>query len=127
MLNIAALTDAGIDTEEGMAYCADDPEFYEEMLMEFVSEAMSHPEEMDRLLSDADWVNYGIHAHTLKSTSRMIGAIAFSERARAMEMAAKAGDGDMIFSNHASFAAEYAALVDTIRKAAEQERGINHA
>ena len=31
MLNIAALTDAGIDTEEGMAYCADDPEFYEEM------------------------------------------------------------------------------------------------
>ncbi len=119
MLNLAALTAAGIDTEEGMAYCADDPEFYEEMLKEFVSEAISRPEEMGKLLSVADWVNYGIHAHTLKSTSRMIGALAFSERARAMEMAAKAGNGDVILSNHASFAAEYAALVDAIRKADE--------
>ena len=119
MLNIDALTAAGIDTEEGMAYCADDPEFYEEMLMEFVSEAIPRQKEMDRLLSDADWTNYEIHAHTLKSTSRMIGATGFSERAREMEMAAKAGDGDVILSNHASFVAEYAALVDTIRKADE--------
>ncbi len=119
MLNIEALTAAGIDTEEGMAYCADDPEFYEEMLMEFVSEAVSRPEEMGRLLSDADWENYGIHAHTLKSSSRMIGATSFSERAREMEMAAKAGDADTILSGHASFAAEYAALVDAIRKAEE--------
>ena len=127
MLNMDALTAAGIDTEEGLAYCADDPEFYEEMLMEFVSEAMSRPEEMNRLLSSADWVNYGIHAHTLKSTSRMIGALSFSEQARELEMAAKAGDGDMIFSRHASFAAEYAALVDAIRKADEREREKNHA
>ena len=121
MLNIDALTAAGIDAEEGMAYCADDPEFYEEMLLEFVSKAMSRPEEMDRLLSSADWASYGIHAHTLKSTSRMVGALAFSERARAMEMAAKAGDGDAILSGHASFIAGYAALVDAIRKAVEQE------
>ena len=119
MLDIDALTAAGIDTEEGMAYCADDLEFYEEMLMEFVSEAIPRQKEMDRLLSDADWTNYEIHAHTLKSTSRMIGATGFSERAREMEMAAKAGDGDVILSNHASFVAEYAALVDTIRKADE--------
>ena len=121
MLDMDTLAAAGIDTEEGLAYCADDPEFYEEMLMEFVSEAASRPEEMERLLSNADWVNYGIYAHTLKSTSRMIGALSFSERAREMEMAAKAGDGNMIFSNHASFAAAYAALVEAIRKADEQE------
>ncbi len=127
MLDMDALTAAGIDTEEGLAYCADDPAFYEEMLMEFVSEAMSRPEEMERLLSNADWVNYGIHAHTLKSTSRMIGALTFSERARELEMAAKAGDGNMIVSRHASFAAAYAALVDAIRKADEQEREGNHA
>ena len=121
MLDMDTLAAAGIDTEEGLAYCADDPEFYEEMLMEFVSEAASRPEEMERLLSNADWVNYGIHAHTLKSTSRMIGALSFSERAREMEMAAKAGDKNMIFSNHASFAAAYAALVEAIRNADEQE------
>lgn len=119
MLNIAALADAGIDTEEGMAYCADDPEFYGEMLGEFVSEAVPRLEGMDRLLSDADWAGYGIHAHTLKSTSRMIGALALSERARAMEIAAKEGDGDTILSSHASFAADCAALVDAIRKAVE--------
>ena len=117
MLNIDILTAAGIDAEEGMAYCADDPEFYEEMLLEFVSEAQSRPEAMDRLLSSADWLNYGIHAHTLKSTARMIGALAFSERARAMEQAAKAGDGDALRADHAAFAADYAALVDAIRRA----------
>ena len=117
MLNMEALKAAGIDTEEGLAYCADDPEFYEEMLMEFVSEAASRPEAMDRLLSNADWTGYGLHAHTLKSTARMIGAIAFSEHARAMEQAAKSGDGNAILSNHAAFAADYAALVNAIQRA----------
>ena len=120
MLDMDTLAAAGIDTEEGLAYCADDPAFYEEMLMEFVSEAALHLEEMGRLLSNADWVNYGIHAHTLKSTSRMIGALSFSARAREQEMAAKAGDGDMIVSSHASFVATYAALVEAIRKAANR-------
>ena len=127
MLNTDILTAAGIDAEEGMAYCAEDPEFYEEMLLEFVSEAASRPEAMDRLLSAADWTGYGLHAHTLKSTARMIGALAFSERARAMELAARAGDRDAIRSDHAAFAAEYAALVAAIREASEQERGMTHA
>ena len=120
MLNTDALTAAGIDTEEGLAYCAGDPAFYEEMLLEFVSEAAARPEEMERLVSGADWVNYGIHAHTLKSTSRMIGALSFSERAREQEMAAKAGNGDLIASSYASFAAAYAELVEAIRKAANR-------
>ena len=39
MLNLQGLRALGLDVEEGMAYCADDEDFYEEMLDEYVREA----------------------------------------------------------------------------------------
>ena len=39
MLDTEALHRIGIDTEEGIAYCADDPEFYEDMLREYLQES----------------------------------------------------------------------------------------
>ena len=39
MLDTEALHRIGIDTEEGIAYCADDPEFYEDMLREYLQRA----------------------------------------------------------------------------------------
>ena len=117
MLNTEALAAAGIDPEEGLAYCADDPEFYEEMLTEYVREADAGIRELARFFGARDWRNYGIRAHALKSTSRTIGAQAFSEQAREMEAAAKEGKEELLLSRHAAFTAEYAALADAIRRA----------
>ncbi len=41
MLDTEALHRIGIDTEEGIAYCADDPEFYEDMLREYLQDIPS--------------------------------------------------------------------------------------
>ena len=48
-----------------------------------------------------DYKNYTIYVHALKSTSKMIGALDLSEKAKALEMAGKDNDIDFIKANHA--------------------------
>ena len=116
MVDTQTLAALGIDAEEGLAYCADDPEFYEEMLGEYVAEAGAGLDELDRAYAGRDWQLYGIRAHSIKSTSRMIGATAFSELAREMELAAREGRAGDIDARHAPFVAGYRQLVGDIRK-----------
>ena len=111
MLDAEKLTALGIDAEEGLAYCADDPAFYGEMLAEYAAEWKDYAEALEQFFSAGDWTNYRIRAHSLKNTSRMIGALAVSERAHALELWAKENDGAAIQAAHAPFMAEYSALV----------------
>ncbi|MCR4935776.1 MAG: Hpt domain-containing protein [Oscillospiraceae bacterium] len=60
---------------------------------------------------------YGILAHSIKSTSRTIGATAFAERARELELAAKEGRTEALRAHHAGFAAAYRALAEGVRAA----------
>lgn len=114
MADLIKLKEAGIDTDAGLAYCADDPEFYEEMLAEFVNEAAGRTAAMQDCFDAADWGGYAINAHSLKSTSRIIGAAAVSEKARELEMAAKAADAGSIAELHGGFLAEISALTESI-------------
>ncbi len=117
MANLEALREYGVDTDEGLAYCADDPEFYEEMLGEFLSEGEGRLADLRTFFETHDWKSYAICAHSVKSTSRMIGAKALSERARELELAGKAEDAAAVECAHAAFLAEYAALLNRLRAA----------
>lgn len=117
MANLEALREYGVDTDEGLAYCADDPEFYEEMLGEFLLEGDGRLADLRTFFAARDWKNYAICAHSVKSTSRMIGAKALSERARELELAGKAENAAAVEGAHAAFLAEYAALLDRLRAA----------
>ena len=48
MLDMTKLAALGLDTGEGLAYCADDPEFYEEMLSDYVTEGEKRMDAMRR-------------------------------------------------------------------------------
>ena len=117
MLDMDVLRGFGIDTEEGLVYCAEDPEFFEEMIGEFVSEGAEKMAELRRFYDASDWKNYGIRAHAVKTTSRMIGAKAFSEKARVLEAAAKAKDEAALRENHADFVNEYMSLLANLQAA----------
>jgi HPt (histidine-containing phosphotransfer) domain-containing protein len=114
-MEMTALNKLGIDTEEGLAYCADDPEFYEEMLTEFIAEGSSGCSDLKKHFENRDWKHYGISAHTIKSTSRMIGAKALSEKAREMETACREENGSALIAEHDSFKAELAELLNGLR------------
>lgn len=117
MWNAAELQTLGIDTEEGLACCAEDPEFYGEMLEEYAAEARSRAEELRACRETEDWKRYGILAHSVKSTSHMIGALALSEQARELELAAKEGAGESVRLLHGAFLAAYETLAEGIRTA----------
>ena len=116
MLDLQGLSALGLDVEEGLAYCADDEDFYEEMLEEFVREAQAGLEDLTQGYASRNWEKYALRAHSIKSTSRMIGAKELSEKARQLEQSAKTGAEEIIHSMHESFLAEYRALTEGIRK-----------
>lgn len=91
MLERDALARLGIDVEEGIACCAGDPEFFDEMVVAYLDESAERLTELARLYESRDWPQYTRCAHSIKSTSMMIGARSLSELARTMELAGKEG------------------------------------
>ncbi|MCR5138293.1 MAG: Hpt domain-containing protein [Oscillospiraceae bacterium] len=115
MLDTEALNRIGIDAEEGIAYCADDSEFYEDMLREYLKESDARTADLRKHYAERNWPLYGICAHSVKSTSRMIGAKAVSETARKMELACRDGNDAAVLAGHEQFLKEYTDLTDCLR------------
>ena len=61
-----------------------------------------------------DWKDYGIRVHSLKSTSRMIGASELSLLAARLESAADGGREAEIDGSHAELLGRYGAVTDAI-------------
>ena len=91
---------AGIDVELGLDYCAGDRDFFREMLRMFCAQSAAKCAELISLYESANWEDYAIKVHALKSTSLTIGAQTFSAQAKALELAGKRGDVDFIRANH---------------------------
>ena len=121
MMDMDALKRIGINTEEGLAYCADDPEFYEEMIIEYLNESGKRTDDLKKYFTERSWQQYGICVHSIKSTSKMIGASALSEHAREMEFAAKEGNTAALTAGSDRFLTEYMELVNALRMIAEEE------
>ena len=94
-----------IDLATGLSNCMDSKEFYVEMVKEFLSGDKSG--ELESAFTEEDWRDYRVAVHALKSTSLVIGAVEFSERAKAQEFAARDKKVDELKSNHAALMSEY--------------------
>ena len=108
------LREAGIDPDTGLPYCQNDMAFYRSMLAEF---AGNHPENsavLNRSFDRADWKNYAIYAHSLKSTARLIGAVELSGLAAKLEAAANSNDDAFIREEHESMMDRYDDTVEAI-------------
>ena len=112
-----ALNDIGLNTKDGLSYCAMDEEFYAEMIGEYISEKEDRVKELTEGFDARDWEKYRIAVHSIKSTSRMIGADVMSESARRMEQACKDGNEEELLAEHALFLSEYNKLVEKLSAA----------
>jgi len=101
------LSGAGINVELGLDYCAGDEDFYREMLRLFCAQRKEKRAEIISLYEAANWTDYAVKVHALKSTSLTIGAETLSAQAKALEMAGKSGDVDYIRENHAALLCTY--------------------
>ena len=103
-----------LDIETGLRYCVDN-EFYQEMLREYLQADKTSG--LGQFLDAKDWDNYRTLVHALKSTSLTIGAVALSEEAKALEMAARDGDESYILSHHQPVMIHYKDLLDSLKAA----------
>ena len=113
--SFAALRGAGIDPDTGLFYCQADEKLYRTVLTEYCREYPGKTEEMNRTFGKRAWKDYSIYAHSLKSSSRTLGAKELSDMAARLEAAANAGDEETIRQEHEPVMARYEATVRAIR------------
>lgn len=113
----------GIDVQTGYHYCQDDPQIYEMLLREYVKGAEAKQHDLQEGYVTQDWKNYAIHVHSLKSTSRMIGATELSEMAAKLETAADKAQVDIIQNGHNGMMERYMSIVEAIRQVTKTEVG----
>ena len=116
------LRSLGIDTAEGLKYCMGDMEFYQSLLRQFASEEKEKSPLMGRYYESSDWYNYEILVHALKSTAKMIGAMDLSDKAKALEMAAKEKREEFIRENHYETMSCYSDLAKGLRGILPEEK-----
>ncbi len=116
----------GIDTEKGLHYCQYDREFYKTLLMQYGSDAVEKIRDAEIYYKKRDLENYAIIVHSIKSTSKMIGALSLSNSAKGLEEAAKAGNEGFLATYHSGTMGEFGKLtlgilsVFGVRKAEEE-------
>ena len=101
------LEENGFYTESGLRYCSDDIGLYEEILVNFAKDSESKIADIEASFQKQDYESYEIMVHTLKSTSKTVGADTLSEMAKAAEVAAKNGDAVYIRENHEELLDKY--------------------
>ena len=113
--DITELRKCGIDTEAGLKYCVGDRDFYKSLLMQYATESADKIASMKKYYIVRDWHNYEILVHALKSTSKMIGVTGLSEKAKALEKAAKENEESFILQNHEATIRDYGLIAGEIK------------
>ncbi|MBR1740330.1 MAG: response regulator [Lachnospiraceae bacterium] len=101
------LQSLGINTAKGLHYCQNDEDFYKTLLLQFAEESEEKRKNMEFFLEKEELSKYAILVHALKSTAKMIGSMELSEKAKALEFAAKEGNTGFIHANHEEMYKEY--------------------
>ena len=72
----------GIDIAVGLAYVGEDEELYRAVLTDYADYIEEQAQAIERALAAEDTETFVIEVHSLKSTSRTIGAQALSDQAK---------------------------------------------
>ncbi len=113
------IASVGVDIEKGLFYSQNDRDFYESLLVQYLKESAKKKQLMAQTLGVGDLKGYAVQVHSIKSTSKMIGAMDLSEEARLLEEAAKTGDREYVDARHETMLAAYDKLLEMIGPAPE--------
>ncbi len=118
--DLAALEENGyLNVREGIEY-AGSMGMYRRLLHLFVDTLDEKSEEIRTHYEKANWPDYQTKVHALKSSAKIMGAEELSNRARALELAAKDKDYDYIREHTGDVLAFYKSYREKIRLSEEQ-------
>ena len=101
-----------IDKNAGMKYCNESEEMYQEMVKVYCLQGQKNIPKLSEYYETRDWKNYKIIVHAIKSTSLVIGATAFSEKAKRMEQLASENAEEALLVECDMFLEEYKEILD---------------
>lgn len=105
-----------IDKAAGLSYCMNSENFYKEILTDFCTQAKKDLSSLEKHYSFKNWKDYAIVAHSIKSTSRTIGAENFSKLSLKHELAGKEGNEEFIIREHETYVITLNSLIKKIKK-----------
>ena len=98
-------------------YCGGNEAFLREIISMYAAD--DKRAEIQKAYDNCDWDNYRIMIHTVKSTSRTIGAMELGDEAQALECAVKALDEEKIRELHSGVMDSYSDVLDWCDKNGE--------
>lgn len=96
-----------------LSYCGNKVNLLMDLIREYVR--WDKTRDVDRYFEDSNWKDYEITVHAIKSSSLSIGATELSEKAKALEQAAKTNDIPFIFINHQDMLDLYRSVLKELR------------
>ena len=106
---------AGLNVDAALVYTSGEEDFYLELLSDYASDVPQKADELTSYLDNGDLYNYEILVHSLKSSSRTIGADPLADEAKALEDASRNKDMEFVRSNHSSFIENLLKLASKIK------------
>ena len=116
-MDLSSLTAFGLDSSIGLGYCDDDMELYTQILKDFAANAPDQRAFLDEKLSAGNLEDYEVKIHSVKSTSRMVGASELGNIAERLELAAHDGRIEDVRKEHDDAMTMYIGLTEAIDKA----------
>ena len=115
----------GIDVAVGMKYSGDDANLYREVLSDYMDTIEEKADLIEKAVEERDLETYTIEVHSLKSTSKAIGALELSELAKDLEENGKNEEWEPIIARTPALLFLYRELYDIIMpyRTIEEEEG----
>ncbi len=113
-LTIEKARSLGLNVEAGIGYACGEEDFYLELLTDYANGASEKCSELVSYLEKGDLKNYEILVHSLKSSSKTVGADDVSAQAKALEEASKNGDTDFVNAHHGQFIKDFTDLANAL-------------
>lgn len=109
-----------LSVEDGLSNCMNE-EILKETVLDFIVGAKSVPDLIEGYCSNADWENYTIRVHALKSSARIIGAGELSGQAAFLEKCGDERAVDTILEKTPKLLADYRELGEALQQVMDAE------
>ena len=99
-INIDTAREIRLNVDSALVYACGDEDFYLELLTDYADQASDRCAELTSYLGAGNLKDYEILVHSIKSSSKTVGADELSELAKSLEAAARDGDLDYVRQHH---------------------------
>lgn len=104
--------DAPLDIAHGLAFSGGDTEMYKQLLKNWADAYMENGYTIQKSAKEGDLAKHRIATHSLKSSSRMVGAMRLGDLAEKAEHASRDGDLEYVRANVSALLEAYGKAVE---------------